>query len=143
MRYQQTGGGRSVRLLRIGEQIRHILSELLTRGDIHDDVVAAHAITVTEVRVTPDLRHATVFIEPLGGANEQAVLDAMKRNARFIKGEVGHRMTMKYTPDLSFRLDDSFAEANKIDRLLRSPKVARDLVSPPISIKDDEESSEF
>lgn len=131
MRYQQTEGGKSVRLLRVGEQLRHVLAELLARGDVQDDVLATHSVTVTQVKVSPDLRHATVFVEPLGGADEEAVLGALKRHARFLKGELGHRVRMKYMPDLVFRLDDSFATANRIDALLRSPKVARDLVDEP------------
>jgi len=124
-------GGRSVRLLRVGEQVRHILAERLARGDVRDPVLETHSITVCEVRVSPDLRHATVFVEPLGGADEAEVLAALKRHARFLKGEVGHRLGTRNIPDLHFQIDASFAEAGHIDRLLRDPRVARDLVTDP------------
>ena len=127
MKHKSGSAGKSVRTLRVGEEIRHVLASLFARGDIHDEVIASHSITVSEVRVSPDLRHATVFVEPLGGADEQAVLEALRRNARFIRGEVGHRLRTKYTPDLTFRLDDSFANATHIDSLLRNPRISRDL----------------
>lgn len=142
MRHQTTDTGRSVRLLRVGEQIRHVLSEVLARGTVQDDVLSRHLVTVTEVRVSPDLRHATVFIVPLGGSNEPEVMAALRRNARFLKGEVGHRIRMKYTPNLVFRVDESFDEASKIDSLLRDPRVAQDLgrYQPPED--DDEEDGD-
>jgi ribosome-binding factor A len=127
MKHKSDTAGKSVRLLRVGEEIRHVLANIFMRGDIHDDVIAAHSITVTEVRVSADLRHATVFVEPLGGADETEVLGALKRNARFIKGEVGRHLSTKYTPELAFRLDESFAKAGAIEALLKSPKVSRDL----------------
>ncbi len=119
--------GKSVRLLKIGEEVRHILSTILMRGDVHDDVLAKHSITVSEVRVSPDVRHATVFVEPLGGMDEAAVLAALKKNARYLKGEVGHKLKTRYVPDLHFQLDQSFDEATHIETLLRNPKVKRDL----------------
>ena len=127
MRQKQTPEGRSVRVLRVGEQVRHALSDVLMRGDVHDDVLASHSVSVTEVRMSPDLRHATVFVKPLGGADETEVLAALKRNVRFLKGEVAHRVNTKYAADLKFLPDESFDEASHIDTLLRSPKVARDL----------------
>ena len=127
MKRNETPEGRSVRLLRVGEQVRHILSELLMRGEIHDEVLAAHSISVNEVRMSPDLRHATVFVRSLGGEKDAEVLAALRRHARFLKGEVSRRMTTKYAADLKFLSDDSFAEGGKIDALLRSPRVARDL----------------
>jgi ribosome-binding factor A len=123
----ETPEGRSVRLLRVGEQVRHILSELLMRGEIHDEVLAAHSISVNEVRMSPDLRHATVFVRSLGGTDNDAVLQALRRNARMLKTEVARRMTMKYAAELKFLPDESYAEASRIDELLRSPQVARDL----------------
>jgi ribosome-binding factor A len=123
----ETAEGRSVRLLRVGEQLRHILSEVLMRGEIHDDVLAAHSISVNEVRMSPDLRHATVFVRSLGGADNDAVIEALRRNSRVLQSEVARRMTLKYAAQLKFLADDSFAEASKIDALLRSPQVARDL----------------
>jgi ribosome-binding factor A len=122
--------GGSIRLLRVGEEIRHILSDVLARGHLRDDVLDTHSITVSQVKVSPDLRHATVFVEPLGGADEAAVLEALNRHARALKGQLGRQLTTKYIPDLAFRTDDTFANAMRIDALLRSPKVARDLERP-------------
>jgi ribosome-binding factor A len=119
--------GKSVRLLRVGEEIRHVLAGIFARSEVHDEVLATHSITVTEVRVSPDIRHATVFVEPLGGADEEAVLAALKRHGRYLKGAVGHSMSTRYTPELHFQLDHSFAEASHIDELLRNPKVKQDL----------------
>lgn len=127
MRQKQTAEGRSVRVLRVGEQVRHALADILMRGDVHDDVLARHSVSVTEVRMSPDLRHATVFVKPLAGADEAEVLAALRRNVRFLKGEVAHRVHTKYAADLKFLIDESFDEAGHIDALLRSPKVARDL----------------
>jgi ribosome-binding factor A len=124
---QTTPETRSVRLLRVGEQVRHILSEVLMRGDVHDDVLARHSVSVTEVRMSPDLRHATVFVKPLLGSDETQVLDALKRNARFLRGEVAKRVNLKFSAQLKFLPDESFDEASHIDAILRSPKVARDL----------------
>ena len=143
MRQQSTDTGRSVRLLRVGEQIRHALSEVLARGNVQDDVLAKHMVTVTEVRVSPDLRHATVFVVPMGGTDEPEVMGALRRNARYLKGEVGHRLrTMKYVPNLVFRVDESFDEASKIDSLLRDPRVAQDLGRYQIPEDDDEDSED-
>ncbi len=127
MRRQETAEGRSVRLLRVGEQVRHALSEVLVRGDVHDDVLASHSISITEVRMSPDLRHATVFVKPLLGADEKEVLGALKRNVRYLKGEVARRVNTKYAADLKFLADESFEEGGRIDTLLRSPSIARDL----------------
>ena len=113
---------RSVRLLRVGEQVRHALSDVLMRGDVHDDVLAAHSVSVTEVRMSPDLRHVTVFVKLLLGADEKEVLQALKRNVRYLKGEVARRVNTKYAADLKFLADESFDEAGHIDQLLRSPR---------------------
>ncbi|WP_027838289.1 30S ribosome-binding factor RbfA [Pyruvatibacter mobilis] len=118
--------GPSQRQLRVGELVRHVLSELLARGDVHDPVLETTIVTVTEVRTSPDLRHARVAIEPLGGQNEKEVLAALNRNRKYLRGELGKRMTSKYTPDLAFEIDESFAEGSRIDAILRSPTVARD-----------------
>ena len=127
MRRNETPEGRSVRLLRVGEQVRHALSEILMRGDVHDEVLASHSVSITEVRMSPDLRHATVFVKPLLGADEAEVLAALKRNVRYLKGEVSHRVNTKYAADLKFLADESFEEGSHIDALLRSPNIARDL----------------
>ena len=117
----------SVRLLRVGEQVRHILSEILQRGDVHDDVLASHLVSVTEVRMSPDLRHATVFVKPLLGKDEEAVLKALRTNTAYLQREVARRVRMKYAARLKFIADESFDEGSHIDRLLRDPQVARDL----------------
>ena len=127
MRHNESQEGRSVRLLRVGEQVRHALSEVLMRGDVHDDVLASHSVSITEVRMSPDLRHATVFVKPLLGSDEAEVLQALKRNVRFLRGEVSRRVNTKYAADLKFLPDESFDEGSHIDSLLRSPKVAQDL----------------
>ena len=118
---------RSVRLLKVGEQVRHILSELLMRGEVHDDVLAAHSVSVTEVRMSPDLRHAMVFVKPLLGANEADVLKALRTNTAYFQREVAGRLKLKYAPKLKFTGDESFDVAAKIETLLANPKVARDL----------------
>lgn len=118
---------RSVRLLRVGEQVRHILSEILQRGEVHDETLASHLVSVTEVRMSPDLRHATVFVKPLLGRDEAAVLQALRQNTAFLQREVAHRVRTKYAAKLKFLPDESFDEGNHIDALLRAPKVARDL----------------
>jgi ribosome-binding factor A len=118
---------RSVRLLKVGEQVRHILSELLMRDEVHDEVLAKHAVSVTEVRMSPDLRHATAYVKPLLGANEELVLKALRTNIAFFQKEVAGRMKLKYAAKLKFLADESFDEASRIDALLANPKVARDL----------------
>ncbi|MEA3013053.1 MAG: ribosome-binding factor [Sphingomonadales bacterium] len=123
----ETNEGRSVRLLRVGEQVRHALSDILMRGDVHDETLASHLVSVTEVRMSPDLRHATVFVIPLLGANAQAVLKALRTNTAFLQSEAARRVNTKYAAKLKFLLDESFDEGSHIDKLLRAPKVARDL----------------
>ena len=118
---------RSVRLLRVGEQVRPVLSELLQRGDVHDETLAKHLVSVTEVRMSPDLRHATVFVKPLLGEHEEAVLKALRTNTAFFQREVAARVQTKYAAKLKFLPDESFDEGTRIDQLLRKPEVARDL----------------
>ena len=120
-------GERSVRLLRVGEQVRHILSELLGRGEVHDETLAKHLVSVTEVRMSPDLRHATVFVKPLLGKDEEAVLKALRQNTAFLQREVAARVQTKYAAKLKFLADESFDEGTRIDTILRKPEVARDL----------------
>lgn len=121
--------GRSVRTLKVGEAMRHVLADVLARGDLRDDVLEKHIVSVSEVRVSPDLRHATAFIMPVGAtpADQEAVLRALNSHARQLKGELARRVNTKYAADIHFRVDESYAEAARIDALLRSPKVARDL----------------
>jgi ribosome-binding factor A len=119
--------GRSVRLLRVGEQFRHILSELLARGEVHDEILTSHSVSVTEVRMSPDLRHATVFIKPLLGTNEEAVLKALRTNTAYFQKEVAGRVSMKYAAKIKFLSDESFDQATHIESLLSAPKVQQDL----------------
>ncbi len=126
-RQNDTNETRSVRTLRVGEQVRHVLSEILQRGDVHDDTLASHMVSITEVRMSPDLRHATVFVKPLLGKDEEAVLKALRTNTAYLQREVAHRVKMKYAARLKFLADESFDEGSHIDALLRDPKVAQDL----------------
>ena len=123
----EQSGERSVRTLRVGEQVRHILSEILQRGDVHDETLASHMVSVTEVRMSPDLRHATVFVKPLLGKDEEAVLKALRTNTAYLQREVATRVKMKYAAKLKFLADESFDEGSHIDALLKAPKVAQDL----------------
>jgi ribosome-binding factor A len=118
---------RSVRVLRVGEQVRHVLSDILARGDVHDELLDKHPVSVTEVRMSPDLRHATVFVKPLLGANEEAVIKALRTNTAYLQREVAARVQQKYAAKLKFLADESFDEGTHIDTLLRAPKVAQDL----------------
>ena len=127
MRKVETPEGRSVRLLRVGEQVRHILSDILARGDVHDDTLQSHLVSVTEVRMSPDLRHALVFVKPLLGQDEETVLKALRTNTAFLQREVATRVRLKYAAKLKFRADESFDEGGKIDAILRSKHVAQDL----------------
>jgi ribosome-binding factor A len=117
----------SVRVLKVGERVRHILSELLARGEAHDEVLTAHSVSVTEVRMTPDLRNANAYVKPLLGEDEGEVLKALRTNTAFFQREVAKRRGLKFAPRLQFRADESFDEADRIERLLADPKVARDL----------------
>ncbi|MEO5775016.1 MAG: 30S ribosome-binding factor RbfA [Sphingomicrobium sp.] len=129
MRKVETPEGRSVRLLRVGEQVRHVLSELLQRGDVHDETLANHLVSITEVRMSPDLRHATVFVKPLLGQGEEEVLKALRTHTAFFQKEVARRMTTKYAAKIKFLADESFDEGGKIDAILRSGHVAQDLTA--------------
>lgn len=126
-RQQSTPETRSVRLLKVGEQVRHVLSELLMRQEVHDDVLSAHSVSVTEVRMSPDLRHASVYVKPLLGADEEDVIKALRTNTAFFQREVAQRLKLKYAAKIKFLPDESFDEASRIDRLLADPRVARDL----------------
>jgi ribosome-binding factor A len=117
----------SQRQLRVGELIRHKLAEMLARGDIHDEVLAAHVITVPEVRLSPDLKLATAYVMPLGGEDIEPVIEALNRHKRFIRGEIAHAVNLKFAPDIRFRRDETFEEASRIDALLASPKVRQDV----------------
>jgi ribosome-binding factor A len=131
--------GPSQRQLRVGEMLRHALADVLRRDEIRDPDLAGVSVTVTEVKASPDMRHATAFVEPLGGRKAREVVDALNRHKGFIRGEMGHLIALKFTPDLRFVEDTSFAEAEKIETLLKSSRVARDIHSdsfPPESEDD-------
>ncbi len=117
----------SQRQLRIGELIRHKLAEMLVRGDIHDDVIASHVITVPEVRLSPDLKLATAYVVTLGDTDTAAVIEALMRNRRYIRAEVAQAVNLKFAPDIRFRRDETFEEASRIDQLLASSKVRQDI----------------
>jgi ribosome-binding factor A len=129
--HRESGSSQSQRQLRAGELVRHALAEILSRGTVHDPVIEAHLITVPEVQMTADLRLATIYIMPLGGRDSAAVLDALERNKRFLRGEIARRVNLKFAPEIRFRIDARFEEAERIEKLLRSPEVARDLGPKP------------
>ena len=126
-RHSDKTTGPSQRQLRVGELVRHALAELLARGEIHDEVLASHALTIPEVRMSPDLRLATIFVMPLGGKGIEAVLAALESNKRYIRGEVARAVNLKFAPEVRFRADQTFDEVLRIDRLLASDKVRQDL----------------
>lgn len=121
--------GPSQRQLRVGELVRHALAEMLSRGEIHDDILAQQVVTVPEVRMSPDLRLATVYVMPLGGKDIPAVLEALERNKRYIRGEISHAVNLKFAPDVRFMADETFDEADRIDQLLASERVRKDVES--------------
>jgi len=127
--HRESGSSPSQRALRAGEVIRHAIAEILSRGDVHDPVLEGHMITVPEVHMTADLRLATIYVMPLGGRDEKPVLEALERNKRYLRGEIARRVNLKFAPDIRFRLDERFGEADRIEQLLRSPQVKRDLGS--------------
>ena len=122
----QTAGA-SQRQLRVAELIRHEMADMLARGEVHDPVIEHHMITVPEVRVSADLRLATIYVIPLGGRDEKEVLGALDRNSRYVRGEIGRRVNLKFAPEIRFRIDERFDEAERIEKLLRTPEVRRDL----------------
>src|SRR5215831_18142902 len=126
-RNREHQAGPSQRALRVGELIRHALSEMLTRGDIHDPVLEGHLVTVPEVRMSPDLRMATIYVIPLGGRDIKEVVAALEQNKRYLRGEIAHRVNLKFAPEIRFRVDERFDEAERIEKLLRTPAVQRDL----------------
>ena len=119
--------GPTQRQLRAGELMRHSLVEILREQDITDPALEGVSVTVTEVRMSPDLRHATVFVEPLGGGHAAEVVEALNRHAKFLRGRLGRTIDMKFTPDLKFLHDESFDEAQRMNALFNRPEVRRDL----------------
>jgi ribosome-binding factor A len=124
---RESAAGPSQRQLRVGEAVRHAIAEVFTQGQVHDPVLEAHLITVPEVRMSPDLRLATIYVMPLGGRDAEAVIAALERNKRFLRGVVARKVNLKFAPDIRFRVDERFEEAERIAKLLRSPAVKRDL----------------
>src|ERR1700704_6244092 len=122
-----TSRGASQRQLRVGELVRHTMADMLTRGEVHDPVIEGHLITVPEVQMTADLRLATIYVMPLGGRDTEAGLAALERNKKFLRGEIAHRVNLKFAPEIRFRIDERFEEAERIEKLLRTPAVRRDL----------------
>jgi ribosome-binding factor A len=133
-RHDRRDLGPSNRQLRVGEMLRHALADVLYRNEIRDPDLDGVSVTITQVKPSPDMRYATVYCEPLGGQNANAIVAALNRHKGFLRGEMGHRITTKFTPDLRFVEDRSFAEAQKIETILKSPEVQRD-----IAAADDEE----
>ena len=125
--HRESSPGGSQRQLRVGELVRHALADMLARGDVHDPVIEGHLITVPEVRMTADLRLATIYVMPMGGRDADEVVAAFERQKKFLRAEIAHRVNLKFAPDIRFRIDERFAEAERIDKLLRSPAVKRDL----------------
>ena len=119
--------GPSQRQLRVGELIRHAVAQMLARGEIRDEILLKRAITIPEVRLSADLRLASIYVLPLGGEGVAPVVAALNRNRRYIRGEVARAINLKFAPEIRFMADDTFEEARRIDELLRSPKVAADL----------------
>jgi ribosome-binding factor A len=126
-KHREQAPGGSQRQLRVGELVRHALADMLARGEVHDSVIESHLITVPEVRMAADLRLATIYLMPMGGHDADEVLAAFEHNKKFLRGEIAHRINLKFAPDIRFRIDERFAEAERIDKLLRSPAVKRDL----------------
>jgi ribosome-binding factor A len=125
--HREPAGGPTQRQLRVGEAVRHAVSELLAHGEVHDAVIETHLITVPEVRMSADLRLATIYVMPLGGRDEEAVVTALERNKRYLRGVIARKVNLKFAPDIRFHLDERFDEAERIEKLLRSPAVKRDL----------------
>ena len=122
-----TASGGSQRQLRVGELVRHAVADILAQGSVHDADLEGHIITVPEVRMSPDLRLATIYVMPLGGRDTELVLTALERNKKYLRGEIAHRVNLKFAPDIRFRADERFDEAERIEKLLRTPAVRRDL----------------
>ena len=142
-RSQKAGGpaGPSQRQLRVGELVRHALAEVLQRGEVHDPAFEGIVVTVPEVRMSPDLRLATAYVMPLGGRGTDEALAALERNRKFLRGEVAHRVDLRYAPELRFRLDTSFEEGERVDPLLRSPEVRRDIAGDADEAAGDDDAS--
>ena len=126
---KSSAAGGSQRQLRVGEAVRHAVADILVIGSVHDSDLEGHIITVPEVRMSPDLKLATIYLMPLGGRDTEIVIAALERHKKFLRGEVARRVNLKFAPDLRFRVDDRFDEAERIEKLLRTPAVQKDLAS--------------
>ncbi len=126
---KSSAAGGSQRQLRVGETVRHAVADILVNGSVHDRDLEGHIITVPEVRMSPDLKLATIYVMPLGGRDTEIVIAALERNKKFLRGEVARRVNLKFAPDVRFRVDDRFDEAERIEKLLRTPAVQKDLAS--------------
>jgi ribosome-binding factor A len=135
--HQRDSSGGSQRQLRVGELVRHAIADILGRGGVHDPVLEGHLVTVPEVRMTADLRLATIYVMPLGGRDTSEVITALDRNKKFLRSEIARRVNLKFAPDIRFRVDERFDEAERIEKLLRTPSVQRDLTP-----KSDDETQE-
>ena len=133
--HHTSGGEPSQRMLRVAELIRHAMSDLLSRGEILDPVLEKHVVTVPNVRMSPDLKLATIYVMPLGGQDAKEVIEALDRNKKFLRGEIARRVNLKFSPDVRFRQDEGFDASSKIDAILNSPKVKQDLA------REDDEGS--
>lgn len=134
--HHSAGSAPSQRMLRVGELIRHAVAQMLSRGDINDPVLEQHVVTVSRVKMSPDLKLATIYVMPLGGKDEPQVLTALDRHKKYLRGEIAHEVNLKFAPDVRFRIDDSFDTVSRIDAILASDRVRRDLEA-----KDEDDSS--
>ena len=135
--HHSSGAAPSQRMLRVAELIRHAMAQMLSRGDINDPVLEKHVVTVSRVKMSPDLKLATVYVMPLGGKDEPEVIAALDRHRKFLRGEIAHEVNLKFAPDVRFRIDDSFDNVSRIDAILASDRVRRDLEA-----KDEDDSSD-
>jgi ribosome-binding factor A len=124
---KDSAAGGSQRQLRVGETVRHAVAEIFSQGNVHDPDLEGHIITVPEVRMSPDLKLATIYVMPLGGRDADIVIAALERNKKFLRGELARRVNLKFAPDIRFRTDERFDEAERIEKLLRTPAVQKDL----------------
>src|SRR3954449_13469033 len=137
-RQNNSASGGSQRQLRVGETVRHAVADILSQGSVHDPDLEGHIITVPEVRMSPDLKLATVYVMPLGGRDTEVVLTALERNKKFLRGEIARRVNLKFAPDIRFRVDERFDEAERIEKLLRTPAVQKDLEQDPDTDREEE-----
>jgi ribosome-binding factor A len=131
--------GGSQRQLRVGELVRHAVADILSQGSVHDPALEGHIITVPEVRMSPDLKLATIYVMPLGGRGTDDVVAALDRNKKFLRGEIARRINLKFAPDIRFRVDERFDEAERIEKLLRTPAVQKDIAQDSERESDENE----